>query len=355
MICQQGVRPSPTAIGPFRTINVQGHFEESSHSVLLTLSWELTQGSGSWKVGVRTSLHFSPTSGGRPETQKQQDWDNIILMTGTINTGVCGKAGRAQSCFSGCREGRASRHCPSCEAGAERGLLPLDMGIRSGLDSGHWPRWTEVFPSCSIQTCDRSVSEIQQMWKNLSLHRAGKKFWICPMASCCVIHYLLCPLCHCSLKFFYEIHHLFWNKWKSAQHGKQEQDRKNKNSQVTSLCKWSASSYSGWLIWDVQHHSPQKRNLTNLLSHKTKAAHWSVQVLSYIQHKLIHLSSTSGLLIFCLISKLPGAFSTTTIASCIKKRKKKEETQWKIPFCSSVIRVTSHLLSSDSIFSVAMV
>lgn len=144
--------------------------------------------------------------------------------------------------------------------------------------------------------------------------------------------------------------------WKSAQHGKQEQDKKNENSQIISLRKWSASSYSGWLIWDVHHHSPQKTNLTNLLSHKTKAAHWSVQVLSYIQHKLIHLSSTSGLLIFCLISKLPGAFWTTTIASCIKKKKKKkEETQWKISLCSSVIRVTSRLLSSVSIFSIATV
>lgn len=80
------------------------HFEESSHSVLLTPSWQLTQGSGSCKVGVRTSLHFSPTSGNRPETQKQLGWDNIISVTGTINSEVCGKAGRAQGCFSGCSE-----------------------------------------------------------------------------------------------------------------------------------------------------------------------------------------------------------------------------------------------------------
>lgn len=132
MSCPQEVRPSPTAICDYQC---PGHFEKFLHSVLLTLSWELTEGSGSCKVGVRTSLHFSPTSGDSMGTQKQLGWDHTSLST--INTEVRGRAGRAQSCFSGCREGRASRHCPSCEAGAERELLSLDVGIRSGLCSQH--------------------------------------------------------------------------------------------------------------------------------------------------------------------------------------------------------------------------
>lgn len=41
-----------------------------------------------------------------------------------------------------------------------------------------------------------------------------------------------------------------------------------------------------------------KDNPSNCLFSPTSPAHSSVQVLSYIQHRLIHLSSTSGLLIF---------------------------------------------------------
>lgn len=125
------------------------HSEESSpYPGLLRLSWQLAQGLGSCKVGIRTFLHFSSTSGGRPETQKQLDQDNIILATGTINREVGGKVvsvGRDLSSFSGCSAEQSSQpgagHCPSSMSAAasrrpleqERGLLSLDMGIRNDL------------------------------------------------------------------------------------------------------------------------------------------------------------------------------------------------------------------------------
>lgn len=73
-----------------------------------------------------------------------------------------------------------------------------------------------------------------------------------------------------------------------------------------------------------------------------------------MQHKLIHLSSTSGLLIFCLFSEQPRG-SQNYNNSILPFIKQEKECGRKMSLCSAVIRMTSCLLSSVSICSTDMV